>query len=166
MFGLLNNVAEVTPLRQKLLEAEYLLEVFRDGLRSPHVHASYFCGGIIAHLLSCGEDEWTLREMPFVETCDELEVIVSSWTPPDSPLVTYKSFLPFLGLLRDSTLPQGQLWALWALHHVSSMAPEHYLPMLRQHAIADLLHHLTGLGSVAPHYVRALAAKVLALMVD
>lgn len=115
--GLLNNIAEVTGLRHSLMLDSLMNELFHL-LKSENIDVSYFAAGIVAHLASDGEEQWTISNHPRGEMLLELEKAVSQWKVPDSEMVAYRSFKPFFPLLRTDMDYQVQLWAVWAIHHV------------------------------------------------
>ena len=43
-----------------------------------------------------------------------------NWEQPEEEMVAYRSFQPFIPLLMALDKPQVQLWAVWALHHVTT----------------------------------------------
>ena len=45
---------------------------------------------------------------------------VQGWKHEKDEMVAYKSFVPFLPLLQSTDKPNVQLWAMWALHHVTA----------------------------------------------
>lgn len=53
-----------------------------------------------------------------------------TWKAPDSEMVAYRSFSPFLPLLACFESPVVQLWAAWAINHVVSKNPKRYCEML------------------------------------
>ncbi len=46
--------------------------------------------------------------------------VVMIWRIPDSAIVTYRSFRPFLPLLNCYESPAVQLYAIWTIHYVCS----------------------------------------------
>lgn len=115
--GLLNNIAEVKHLREKLMKDPLITELYIL-LKSPNIDVSYFAAGIIAHLASDGEEDWQVSICTRQEMLMELENAVSHWKVPESEMVAYRSFKPFFSLLRIEMDYQVQLWAVWAIHHV------------------------------------------------
>lgn len=86
-------------------------------LRSEQIDVSYFAAGIIAHL-AC-EPSWeTFTVNSKAEVLEELRYAVKQWVPPEGEMVAYRSFQPFIGLLKSTNTPQVQLWAAWAILHV------------------------------------------------
>ncbi|XP_066996742.1 protein zyg-11 homolog B isoform X2 [Anabrus simplex] len=59
VLGLINNIAEVAQLRNRLMVAEFI-NILRKLLHSNHLDVSYFAAGIIAHLASDGAENWTV----------------------------------------------------------------------------------------------------------
>jgi len=86
-------------------------------LRSAQIDVSYFAAGIIAHL-AC-EPSWEMYTVNNkAEVLEELRYTVKHWVPPEGEMVAYRSFQPFIGLLKSINTPQVQLWAAWAILHV------------------------------------------------
>lgn len=54
-----NNVAEVRELHSKLMWKDFI-DTIGELLCSTEIEVSYFSAGIIAHLISRGEQAWTL----------------------------------------------------------------------------------------------------------
>lgn len=117
VLGLLNNIAEVEHLRPRLMLNALIDELYRL-LQSKHIDVSYFAAGIVAHLTSPGDLNWTVNSHTRREMLDELGSTVSKWKVPDSEMVAYRSFRPFFSLLRRGMDYPVQLWAVWAIHHV------------------------------------------------
>ncbi|MEE6495569.1 hypothetical protein FKM82_002084 [Ascaphus truei] len=59
VLGLLNNIAEVKELHSELMWKDFIDHISKL-LHSVEVEVSYFAAGIIAHLVSRGEETWTL----------------------------------------------------------------------------------------------------------
>lgn len=117
VLGLLNNIAEVAGLRHSLMLDSLMTELFVL-LKSDNIDVSYFAAGIVAHLASDGGDLWTVESHNRGEMLEGLETAVTQWKVPDSEMVAYRSFRPFLPLLGTDMDYQVQLWAVWAIHHV------------------------------------------------
>ncbi len=58
VLGLLNNIAEVESLRGRLMINEFVSTLAKL-MHSAHIDVSYFAAGIVAHLASCPEKEWS-----------------------------------------------------------------------------------------------------------
>lgn len=134
ILGLLNNIAEVPSLRNGLLTREFI-SCLRKLLASPSIDVSYFAAGIFAHLMSDYLSWLDFCRRNLIQDQDvatELSTVVLSWKTPENEMVAYRSFNPFLPLLRCETFPEVQLWAVWAIHHVCSKNPGRYCEMLLQ----------------------------------
>lgn len=59
--GLLNNIAEVSHLRHRLLDNDFVL-VLLDFLQSESIDVSFFAAGILAHLTSDGDEAWKVSD--------------------------------------------------------------------------------------------------------
>uniref|UniRef100_A0A6A7FX02 Protein zyg-11 homolog B-like n=2 Tax=Hirondellea gigas TaxID=1518452 RepID=A0A6A7FX02_9CRUS len=164
VLGLINNVAEVPMLRIELLRSP-IVSLLREQLKSEHIAVSYFAAGISAHLLCADKDAWAVRKnLPYQELREELGEAVMSWESPKDEMVAYKSFHPFLPLLHYSDCPQVQLWALWALHHVTVKNSKYYCPMLIREEIPSLLERLYEESSSSAAYVSEFAGMLLELV--
>lgn len=58
VLGLLNNIAEVADLRERLMKDEFI-STLRKLMHSKHIDVSYFATGIVAHLACGGSEQWT-----------------------------------------------------------------------------------------------------------
>lgn len=131
ILGLLNNIAEVPTLRASLVNNE-LISSLSNLLKSDCIDVSYFAAGIFAHLLSDSTIQWSDAQVEKVNIENELVDVVLSWKQPDIEMVAYRSFNPFLPLLRCHESPKVQLWAVWAINHVCSKNVTRYAEMLLQ----------------------------------
>nr|CAD7266549.1 unnamed protein product [Timema shepardi] len=129
VLGLVNNIAEVTQLRPRLMVAKFLL-ILRKLLHSKHIDVSYFAAGIIAHLASDGPEGWIVTTVSRTALLQELGEAVLSWQTPEGEMVAYRSFHPFFPLLTCHGAFQVQLWAVWAIQHVCTKNVKRYCPML------------------------------------
>ncbi|KAF2363978.1 Armadillo-type fold [Trinorchestia longiramus] len=164
VLGLFNNVAEVPELRPDLLKPPFIA-MLRRQLQSEHIAVSYFAAGISAHLVCAEQSAWQAGDdLPYSEVLSELGDAVLGWESPIEEMVAYKSFQPFLPLLHATESPYVQLWALWALHHVTSNNSKYYCPMLIREGIPKLLQNLRDdVSSTAP-FLTDLSAKLLTLV--
>ncbi|XP_019375415.1 PREDICTED: protein zyg-11 homolog B-like [Gavialis gangeticus] len=120
VLGLLNNVAEVRELHSKLMWKDFI-DTIGELLCSTEIEVSYFSAGIIAHLISRGEQAWTLSPAQRKSLMEQLHSAILKWPTPRCKmvaLVAYRSFSPFYPLLDCFTIPGVQLWAVWAIQHV------------------------------------------------
>ncbi|ROT67867.1 hypothetical protein C7M84_014025 [Penaeus vannamei] len=132
----------------------------RTLLWSPNVDVSYFAAGIVAHLVCAGHDSWDESGISKEDLLEELGKVVTSWEQPKDEMVAYRSFQPFIPLLTALNMHQVQLWAVWALHHVTTKNSKRYCHMLVREGVDDVLRKLVALpGSNAS--VRELAGKVV-----
>lgn len=131
VLGLLNNIAEVPALRSALLQTDFIT-CLRELLSSPSIDVSYFAAGIFAHLMSDQECWCSCSHLPRAEISQQLVSVVLNWKSPENEMVAYRSFSPFLPLMRCDSAPEVQLWAIWAIHHVCSKNSSRYCEMLLQ----------------------------------
>ncbi|XP_048352846.1 protein zyg-11 homolog B isoform X2 [Sphaerodactylus townsendi] len=138
VLGLLNNIAEVKELHSELMWKDFIDHISKL-LHSVEVEVSYFAAGIIAHLISRGEQAWTLSRNQRTSLLEQLHSAILKWPTPECEMVAYRSFNPFFPLLGCFMTPGVQLWAVWAMQHVCSKNPARYCSMLIEEGG---LHHL------------------------
>ncbi|CAD5115300.1 DgyrCDS4290 [Dimorphilus gyrociliatus] len=128
LFGLLNNIAEIPELRIHLLIDEDLMNAIIQRLKKSNiVSIAYFAAGILANIIIghdfSGNEKFTT--LVFVKKRSEyaklLAESVESWPEQETEVVAYRSFKPFIPLLRNSEFYGVQLWALWAIEHVCKL---------------------------------------------
>ncbi|MBN3275918.1 ZY11B protein, partial [Polyodon spathula] len=129
VLGLLNNIAEVKELHSELMWKSFV-EHISVLLHSSEVEVSYFAAGIIAHLMSRGEEAWTLSTSLRTSLLQQLHSTILQWPTPECEMVAYRSFNPFFPLLKCFSTPGVQLWAAWAVQHVCSKNASRYCSML------------------------------------
>ncbi|KAK1165118.1 hypothetical protein AOXY_G13570 [Acipenser oxyrinchus oxyrinchus] len=129
VLGLLNNIAEVKELHAELMWKSFV-EHISVLLHSSEVEVSYFAAGIIAHLMSRGEEAWTLSTTLRTSLLQQLHSTILKWPTPECEMVAYRSFNPFFPLLKCFSTPGVQLWAAWAVQHVCSKNASRYCSML------------------------------------
>ncbi|XP_041126527.1 protein zyg-11 homolog isoform X1 [Polyodon spathula] len=129
VLGLLNNIAEVKELHAELMWKSFV-EHISVLLHSSEVEVSYFAAGIIAHLMSRGEEAWTLSTSLRTSLLQQLHSTILQWPTPECEMVAYRSFNPFFPLLKCFSTPGVQLWAAWAVQHVCSKNASRYCSML------------------------------------
>ncbi|XP_043289937.1 protein zyg-11 homolog B-like isoform X2 [Venturia canescens] len=142
VLGLLNNIAEVGQLRQRLMQPGFItmLSLLLD---SEHIDVSYFAAGIAAHLLSDGPRAWTIGPaVTRAQLLEQLAKAASNWQTPNGEMVAYRSFQPFFPLLRCTEAYPVQLWAVWAIHHVCTKNPKRYCGMLAKEGGTKILKAL------------------------
>ncbi|XP_057336144.1 protein zyg-11 homolog B-like isoform X2 [Microplitis mediator] len=165
VLGLLNNIAEVGHLRQRLMQSRFI-RMLSMLLDSEHIDVSYFAAGIAAHLLSdgpCALMTWTADpSLPTREQLlDQLANAVTNWQTPQGEMVAYRSFQPFFSLLKRKQAYPVQLWAVWAIHHVCTKNPKRYCDMLVQEGGTVLLKLLVLNDKEIQSNVRALCRSIL-----
>ncbi|EMP33570.1 Protein zyg-11 like protein B, partial [Chelonia mydas] len=117
-----NNIAEVKELHSELMWKDFIDHISKL-LHSVEVEVSYFAAGIIAHLISRGEQAWTLSHTQRTSLLEQLHSAILNWPTPECEMVAYRSFNPFFPLLGCFMTPGVQLWAVWAMQHVCSKNP-------------------------------------------
>ncbi|KAK3701133.1 hypothetical protein RRG08_029606 [Elysia crispata] len=141
ILGLLNNIAEVKSLRHKLMREDFIM-LIKHMMHGKHIDVSYFAAGILAHLCCDGDVAWrSLAGLDRYDIMEDLMSVVSNWEQPKAEMVAYRSFSPFFPLLQSTDTPI-QLWAVWAIHHVTSKNASRYLTLLDSEGGHD---HILGL---------------------
>lgn len=88
-------------------------------LQSIEIDISYFAAGIIAYLSL--EPNWELyTTLNKTEILEVLKYSIKQWDLPEHEMVYYRSFHPFIILLLSYDKPQIQLWAAWAIFHLTT----------------------------------------------
>lgn len=177
--GLLNNLAEVESLRPCLLRAD-LMRHLKNLMLFKHTQVGYFAAGIVAHLALLDDSVWSRLGPMDLEPheagsirmafLNRLQLAVSKWKTPQSDMVAYRSFRPFLAILRPNLQWEIYLWALWAMNHVCSRNPKRYMPLLR--ALPSMQDLIRNIAETAPAEeeapegcnLRELANNILCLM--
>ncbi|GFN83050.1 ZYG-11-like protein b [Plakobranchus ocellatus] len=149
ILGLLNNIAEVKLLRYKLMREDFIM-LIKQMMHGEHIDVSYFAAGILAHLCCDGDSAWrSIGGLERADIMDDLMTVVSNWKQPNAEMVAYRSFSPFFPLLQSTDTPI-QLWAVWAIHHVTSKNGQRYLTLLNNeggHEHILNLMHMPGLNT-------------------
>lgn len=163
ILGLINNIAEVSSLRQRLMVDAFLVALHRL-LRSPLIDVAYFAAGIVAHLASAGPALWRSQAVPRDTMLQELETVVLNWNSPESEMVAYRSFSPFFHLVLCYEAPQVQLWALWAIQHVCTKNAKRYCSMLfheeGDRMLRSIAHH-PGASPAVRHFCLSILQLLL-----
>ncbi|XP_051789209.1 protein zyg-11 homolog isoform X1 [Erpetoichthys calabaricus] len=139
VLGLLNNIAEVKELHAQLMWKSFIDQI-GVLLHSSEVEVSYFAAGIIAHLISRGEQAWTLSPTLRTFLLQQLHSVILTWPTPECEMVAYRSFNPFFPLLECFSTPGVQLWAAWAMQHVCTKNATRYCSMLIEEGGMQQLH--------------------------
>ncbi|KAF3819828.1 hypothetical protein GH733_015337 [Mirounga leonina] len=158
VLGLLNNIAEVQELHSELMWKDFIDHI-SSLLHSVEVEVSYFAAGIIAHLISRGEQAWTLSRSQRNSLLDDLHSAILKWPTPECEMVAYRSFNPFFPLLGCFTTPGVQLWAVWAMQHVCSKNRT-YCSMLIEEGGLQHLYNIKEHEQTDPH-VQQIAVAIL-----
>uniref|UniRef100_A0A8C4UCF6 Zyg-11 family member B, cell cycle regulator n=1 Tax=Falco tinnunculus TaxID=100819 RepID=A0A8C4UCF6_FALTI len=159
VLGLLNNIAEVKELHSELMWKDFIDHISKL-LHSVEVEVSYFAAGIIAHLISRGEQAWTLSRSQRTSLLEQLHSAILNWPTPECEMVAYRSFNPFFPLLGCFMTPGVQLWAVWAMQHVCSKNPVRYCSMLIEEGGLQHLYNIKENVQTDPH-VQRIAIAIL-----
>ncbi|KAM6305543.1 protein zyg-11 homolog B [Aegotheles albertisi] len=159
VLGLLNNIAEVKELHSELMWKDFIDHISKL-LHSVEVEVSYFAAGIIAHLISRGEQAWTLSRSQRTSLLEQLYSAILNWPTPECEMVAYRSFNPFFPLLGCFMTPGVQLWAVWAMQHVCSKNSARYCSMLIEEGGLQHLYNIKENVQTDPH-VQRIAVAIL-----
>lgn len=118
--------------------------------------------GIVAHLASDGDSNWTVFNHSHAEMLEELGGAILQWKVPDSEMVAYRSFKPFFPLLDCLMDYQVQLWAVWAIHHVCMKNPTRYCLMLQEEKGVERLQELLDY-SCTHEKIKNICAEIISL---
>ncbi|NWV36451.1 ZY11B protein, partial [Grantiella picta] len=155
----LDNIAEVKELHSELMWKDFIDHISKL-LHSVEVEVSYFAAGIIAHLISRGEQAWTLSRSQRTSLLEQLHAAILNWPTPECEMVAYRSFNPFFPLLGCFMTPGVQLWAVWAMQHVCSKNPARYCSMLIEEGGLQHLYNIKENVHTDPH-VQRIAIAIL-----
>lgn len=154
MMGLLGNVAECQRLRVKFMEERYikrfyvLLSSQIDG-----IECSYNACGILAHLVSEGQEFWDAHLPPHVSRqclLKGMRLAISKWPINSRRNINYRSFEPIIRLLEPNVAAESQYWALYALANLTRINPAKYCPMLVPFEGLSKINYLTQEGVSTP----------------
>lgn len=138
VLGLFNNIAEVKHLRHYLVENVFITAL-SELLQSTNIEVSYFAAGIVAHIISDADLNWSKLEISQADMSMSLWQVVNAWRIPADEMVAYRSFKPFFPLLQANQEKSVQLWAVWAIHHVTSKNTRRYCKMLATQNVHKVL---------------------------
>lgn len=91
MMGLLGNVAEVGGLRKQLMTSEFI-SVFCELLDSTqdNIEVSYNAAGVLAHILSDGEEAWGITSPSRAVICESMVRNVNRWNINSTRNINYR----------------------------------------------------------------------------
>lgn len=137
IMGLLGNVAECKELRKEFMQARYIKR-FESLLSSPidGIECSYNACGILAHLISDGQEFWDSNlsneggVVSREEVMNKMCRAIDKWPINSRRNINYRSFEPIVRLLDLSIDPAAQYWAAFALANLTRVNPAKYCSML------------------------------------
>ncbi|PAV75711.1 hypothetical protein WR25_09392 [Diploscapter pachys] len=156
VLGILNNVAEVDELKSHIMQNKEYIAILLDCLdgdfdecdasgRHRDVERGYFAAGVLSNLLLC--NDWT--QCAFTKEMINAQLVesIQKWPRLDAPMVSYRSFAPFMNILKDSDHDGAQMWCLWGVLHVlenNDKQPNNntgvtYLDMLKSPRLPEIL---------------------------
>ncbi|KAE9421107.1 hypothetical protein Angca_005735, partial [Angiostrongylus cantonensis] len=142
MMGLIGNIAEVDSLRSQLMNDDYvkifsaLLDLVEDS-----IEISYNSAGVLAHMVSDGEDAWSNLTIKREQVMASIVKATETWRLDTRRFINYRSFRPILRLLPLWHAYASQHWAVWALANLTTtdggkycsyVADEGGIPLLKQ----------------------------------
>ncbi|XP_045198944.2 protein zer-1 homolog [Mercenaria mercenaria] len=144
MMGLMGNIAEVQKLRKDLMNKEYVT-VFTNFLESTKdgIEVSYNAAGVLSHLLSDQEEEWTIESPSRQEVISRIVQAIKRWPLDSKRNINYRSFGPILHLVKCYQSHASQYWAVWALCNLTQVYPDKYCQLLKDEGGLELLEIVT-----------------------
>ena len=165
IMGLLGNVAECKALRTRFMDERYIVR-FESLLSSSidGIECSYNACGILAHIISDGQEFWDQNIIKKPDSVLSREAImakmrwaISEWPINSTRNINYRSFEPITRLLDEHIDPAAQFWAAFALANLTRINPAKYCPMLLPFNGLEKLRKLANSSKIAT-YVSNLAA--------
>uniref|UniRef100_A0A8C5JWP1 Zyg-ll family member B, cell cycle regulator n=1 Tax=Jaculus jaculus TaxID=51337 RepID=A0A8C5JWP1_JACJA len=149
VLGLLNNIAEVQELHSELMWKDFIDHI-SSLLHSVEVEVSYFAAGIIAHLISRGEQAWTLSRSQRNSLLDDLHSAILKWPTPECEMVAYRCAPP----RPAAPLPPLRASLSW------SLSASRYCSMLIEEGGLQHLYNIKEHQQTDPH-VQQIAVAIL-----
>ncbi|GMT19078.1 hypothetical protein PFISCL1PPCAC_10375, partial [Pristionchus fissidentatus] len=121
MMGLIGNIAEVDSLRNQLMKDSYIT-IFTTLLTlvDDSIEISYNSAGVLAHLVSDGEEAWSGVTTKRSEVMEAIMKSCKQWKLDTRRFINYRSFRPILRLIPVYDAPASQHWAVWALANLTT----------------------------------------------
>ena len=90
--------------------------------RSDGIEIPYNSAGVLAHLMSDGEDDWSMCNLHAREdVIKDLENAIGDWDQNSERNINYRSFEPIFRLVAQYSQPICQLWSCWALANLTTV---------------------------------------------
>lgn len=161
MMGLLGNVAEVKPLRPRLMTSHYIT-VFTDlvGSCSDGIEVSYNAAGVLSHMASDGVDAWTISQPRREQVLECMVNAIERWNLATERNINYRSFEPILQLAKVRHTPQCQHWACWALANLTRVYPDKYCSLVEAEGGIQILEEVLADDAPYPR-IKELASLVI-----
>ncbi|KAH7731193.1 Leucine Rich Repeat family protein [Aphelenchoides avenae] len=155
MMGLIGNIAEVKELRGQLMNDNYL-NIFRGLLASlaDGIEISYNSAGVLAHLVSDGEEAWKVVNMCRDNIMADIIKATEKWDIAARRYINYRSFKPILRLLPMFDSPGSQHWAVWALANLTSTDRGKYCSYVKNEGGEELLQDVYNDARSSPELKR------------
>ncbi|KJH43090.1 hypothetical protein DICVIV_10911 [Dictyocaulus viviparus] len=161
MMGLIGNIAEVDGLRSQLMNDDYvkifsaLLDLVEDS-----IEISYNSAGVLAHMVSDGEDAWSALTVQREQVMASVVKATETWRLDTRRFINYRSFRPILRLLPLWHAYASQHWAVWALANLTTTDGAKYCAYVTDEGGIPLLEQLVN-DVRTTESVRKLAKMVL-----
>uniref|UniRef100_A0A914I9L0 Uncharacterized protein n=1 Tax=Globodera rostochiensis TaxID=31243 RepID=A0A914I9L0_GLORO len=163
MMGLIGNIAEVYELRGKLMHDDYL-KIFCSllGNLSDGIEISYNSAGVLAHLVSDGDERWEAvnAEHSRRHVSDLIVQATEKWDLNARRYINYRSFKPILCLLPQWHADGSQQWAIWALANLTTTDRAKYCRFVVEEGGVELVKQLVK-HPQSTREIRKLAQAVL-----
>lgn len=161
MMGLIGNIAEVDSLRHQLMKDSYI-NIFTTLLTlvDDSIEISYNSAGVLAHLVSDGEEAWKVVNIKREDVMQAIMQSCSQWKLDTRRFINYRSFRPILRLIPKYEAYASQHWAVWALANLTTTDGNKYCRYVVDEGGESLLIHLVAHGGVI-ETTKQLAMKVL-----
>uniref|UniRef100_A0A6G3MGR4 Protein zyg-11 homolog (Trinotate prediction) n=1 Tax=Henneguya salminicola TaxID=69463 RepID=A0A6G3MGR4_HENSL len=131
IFGLLNNIAEISTIRHFFLKKNIIRMLLRNAQKGT-LPSSFFACGILANILICWVkfpdiiDDYNPNDIETIlcKTVNNFGIMNTK------EIVVYRSFIPFNELL-NSEIYASQWWAIWSIRHVTKLQKDKYVPLIK-----------------------------------
>ncbi|CAI4231207.1 unnamed protein product [Auanema sp. JU1783] len=121
MMGLIGNIAEVNEFRSQLMKDDYVrIFVALLDLADESLEISYNSAGVLAHMVSDGQDAWEPLSHKRCEVMASIVKATTRWKLDTRRFINYRSFRPILRLLPLWDAYASQHWAVWALANLTT----------------------------------------------
>ncbi|CAG2107636.1 unnamed protein product [Medioppia subpectinata] len=158
MTGMVANVALCEELRPRLMSVRFIKRFVQllDN-ESAGIEVSYNAAAILSHI--AGENKWPYDRVRD-NALNQLSAAIKLWKINSKIKINYRSFKPFLRLLKSSIPSGAQYWSVWALANLTRVKSKKYCPLLKNDNGLEVLEQLADSDSV-PDYIKDLSSLTL-----